>query len=173
MIKNREFKAKVNHLEWYEQKLLKLNPTFKGTDYQKDTYFNVGTDKKLKLREGNIENALIYYERPEVADEKSATILLYKHQPDVQLKLILEKLHGIDIIVEKERKIYFCDNIKVHFDQVKGLGTFLEVEAIKDEDSSITELELDKQCREMRVYFSIQDEQLLAYSYADLLRDVK
>ena len=173
MIKNREFKAKVDQLESYEQKLLKLDPTFKGIDHQKDTYYNVGADKKLKLREGNIENALIYYERPEVADEKSATILLYKHQPDAQLKLILEKLHGIDIIVEKERKIYFCDNIKIHLDQVKGLGTFLEVEAIKDEHSSLTETKLEEQCQEMRTYFSIQDDQLLAYSYADLLRDVK
>jgi len=69
MIKNREFKAKVDQLESYEQKLLKLNPTFKGIDHQKDTYYNVDTGKKLKLREGNIENALIYYERPEVANE--------------------------------------------------------------------------------------------------------
>ena len=173
MIKNREFKAKVDQLKSYEQKLLNLNPTFKGIDHQKDTYYNVGADKKLKLREGTIENALIYYERPEVADEKSATILLYKHQPDAQLKLILENLHGIDIIVEKERKIYFCDNIKIHLDKVKGLGTFLEVEAIEDEHSSITETKLEEQCSEMRAYFSIQDSQLLAYSYADLLRDVK
>ena len=170
MIKNREFKAKVDQLESYEQKLLRLNPIFKGIDHQKDTYYKVGNDKKLKLREGNIENALIYYERPEVAEEKSATILLYKHQPDAQLKLILESLHGIDIIVEKERKIYFCDNVKIHLDKVKGLGTFLEVEAIKDEESRLTETKLEDQCSEMRAYFSIQNSQLLAYSYADLLR---
>ena len=171
MIKNREFKAKVDQLKSYEQKLLNLNPTFKGIDHQKDTYYKVGNDKKLKLREGTIENALIYYERPEVADEKSATILLYKHQPDAQLKLILENLHGIDIIVEKERKIYFCDNIKIHLDKVKELGTFLEVEAIKDENSRLTATELEEQCSKMRAYFSIQDSQLLAYSYSDLLRN--
>lgn len=173
MIKNREFKAKVNQLESYEQKLLQLNPIFKGIDYQKDTYYKVGSDKKLKIREGIIENALIYYERPEVADEKSARILLYKHHPDDQLKLILEKLHGIDIVVEKERKIYFRDNIKIHLDRVKTLGNFLEVEAIKDEHSSLTEKKLEEQCQKMRTYFSIQEDQLLAHSYADLLRDVE
>ena len=54
-IKNFEFKAKVDNLEEYENKLLKLNPFFKGTDHQIDTYFNVSKGR-LKLREGNIEN---------------------------------------------------------------------------------------------------------------------
>lgn len=173
MIKNREFKAKVDELRSYEQKLQKLNPKFIGTDHQKDTYYKVGAGRKLKLREGNIENALIYYKRPEIAGEKSADILLYEHQPDEKLKMILEALHGIDIIVEKERKIYFCDNVKVHLDKVKGLGTFLEVEAIMDERSSLTEAQLEEQCSEYRDFFSIERHQLQALSYADLLRSSK
>jgi len=35
---------------------------FKGTDDQTDTYFNV-SNGRLKMREGNIENNLIFYER--------------------------------------------------------------------------------------------------------------
>ena len=170
MIKNREFKAKVDELRSYEQQLQKLNPKFMGTDHQKDTYYKVGEDRKLKLREGNMENALIFYKRPEIAGEKSADILLYKHRPDENLKLMLEALHGIDIIVEKERKIHFCDNVKIHLDKVNGLGTFLEVEAIMDERSSLTEAQLEEQCSEYRDFFSIQQHQLQAHSYADLLR---
>jgi adenylate cyclase class IV len=64
-IKNFEFKAKVEDLDKYEQKLLTLNPVFYGIDHQVDTYFNV-SNGRLKLREGNIENALIDYEREDM-----------------------------------------------------------------------------------------------------------
>ena len=58
-IKNFEFKAKIDEIEKYENKLLTLNPKFQGLDHQIDTYFNLQYGR-LKLREGNIENNLIY-----------------------------------------------------------------------------------------------------------------
>lgn len=47
-IVNFEFKAKVDELEKYENKLLALNPVFHGLDRQIDTYFNV-KNGRLKL----------------------------------------------------------------------------------------------------------------------------
>ena len=52
-ILNFEFKAKTDNLEEKEQKLLELDPLFKGEDHQVDTYFHVEKGR-LKLREGNI-----------------------------------------------------------------------------------------------------------------------
>jgi adenylate cyclase class IV len=66
---NFEFKAKHDDIEGLEQKLLALNPLFVGEDHQVDTYFNV-PNGRLKLREGNIEHALIFYDRPDDADAK-------------------------------------------------------------------------------------------------------
>ena len=66
-IKNFEFKARVYNLDNYDKKLLSLDPAFHGIDEQVDTYFRVSKGR-LKIREGNIENALIYYERDDVAD---------------------------------------------------------------------------------------------------------
>jgi adenylate cyclase class IV len=57
-IKNYEFKAKVDEIQKYENKLLALNPDYKKLDHQIDTYFNV-EQGRLKLRKGNIENSLI------------------------------------------------------------------------------------------------------------------
>jgi adenylate cyclase class IV len=51
ILKNYEFKAAVKDINDLEQKLLKLNPVFKGDDHQVDTYFNVNSGR-LKLREG-------------------------------------------------------------------------------------------------------------------------
>jgi adenylate cyclase class 2 len=97
-ILNVEFKATSSCVNILEEKLNTLNPLFIGEDDQTDTYFNVPKGR-LKLREGNIENALIYYERENTANAKSSSVILYKHHPDYGLKNILATLHGIKVIV--------------------------------------------------------------------------
>ena len=164
---NIEFKAKANDIKALEEKLLTLNSTYIGEDHQKDTYYNVG-DGRLKLREGNIENALIWYKREDVAAAKQSDILLYKHAPDDALKKILLKLHGIKVVVDKIRKIYFVDNVKFHFDKVEGLGTFIEVEAI-DDNGSIGIEKLKNQCSYYIDFFEIKEEDFMKKSYSDML----
>jgi len=134
-ILNYEFKARVSSLAYYENLLLSLNPVFHGTDHQVDTYFRA-THGRLKLREGNIENALIQYDRHDVAGSKESRIVLYRHAPDPALKAILTAQLGVQVVISKTRRIYFIDNVKFHFDEVENLGTFIEVEAIGSEDGS-------------------------------------
>ncbi len=164
---NFEFKAKANNLYVVENKLLTLNPRFVGEDHQVDTYFNVPKGR-LKLREGNIENALIYYERENTTDAKQSDIALYKHTPNKALKELLTKVHGIKTVVDKRRKIYFIDNVKFHFDLVQQLGTFVEVEAI-DEDGSIGVEKLQEQCAYYAGFLGIVQSDYIAFSYSDLL----
>jgi len=164
---NFEFKARAKDLKKLEQKLLKLNPVFKGEDHQTDTYFNVPKGR-LKLREGNIENALIYYERPDAAAAKASDILLYKHLPEISLKEILAKTNGIKAVVDKKRRIYFIENVKFHFDTVNELGTYIEVEAI-DENGQRTLEELEKQCKKYFTLFDLQESDYVSKSYSDLI----
>ena len=166
-LKNYEFKAKASDLDKLEQKLLGLNPIFKGEDHQIDTYFNVHSGR-LKLREGNIENALIYYERPDIADAKQADILLYKPSPEKSLKDILAKVLGIKTIVDKTRRIYFIENVKFHFDMVENLGTFVEVEAI-DETGDTGLEKLKEQCNKYFLFFGLEKSDLVDKSYSDLI----
>jgi adenylate cyclase, class 2 len=164
---NIEFKAKASNIVALEEKLQALKPRFIGLDHQIDTYYHV-TKGRLKLREGNIENALIWYERSDFAGAKQSDIILYKHAPDDALKSILEKLHGIKIVVDKKRKIYFVDNVKFHFDRVDGLGTFVEVEAI-DADGSIGTEKLRQQCDYYASFFEIAADDFMEVSYSDML----
>jgi predicted adenylyl cyclase CyaB len=166
-ILNVEFKAKASNLAILEEKLQKLNPQFIGLDHQIDTYFNV-LKGRLKLREGNIENALIFYERSNEASAKTSTIQLYKHTPDASLKALLVQAHGIKVVVDKRRKIYLVNNVKLHFDEVQGLGTFVEVEAI-DEDGSIGKQILQQQCEQFAELFGVQQQDYVAVSYSDLM----
>jgi predicted adenylyl cyclase CyaB len=164
---NYEFKARVTALEVMESKLKLLEPVFKGEDHQLDTYFNV-PNGRLKLREGNIEHALIWYERPDTAGAKQSNVILYQHQPDPALKHILASSLGIKTIVDKKRRIYFIDNVKFHFDRVEGLGTFVEVEAIDlAGDQGIEKLK--DQCDRYAALFELQPDNYVANSYSDIL----
>ena len=169
-IKNFEFKARVDNTEQYENKLLALNPRFEGVDHQVDTYFNVSKGR-LKLREGNIENSLIYYERENVADAKRSDIILFRFQPDKALKEILILQLGIKVVVDKLRKIYFINNIKFHFDTVTALGSFIEVEAI-DHKGELTIEQLKQQCDQYFIFFELDKMQLVDKSYSDLIEAV-
>lgn len=164
---NIEFKAKVTDIGFAENKLLTLNPDYKGEDNQTDTYFSVN-EGRLKLREGNIENALIWYKREDIAGVKRSDILLYKHSPDKALKDILTKLHGVKVIVDKKRRIWFIDNVKFHFDEVKGLGSFIEVEAI-DNNGDIGIEKLEEQCNFYVTFFGLNHGDFLKESYSDIL----
>ncbi|MEO6870043.1 MAG: class IV adenylate cyclase [Ginsengibacter sp.] len=166
---NFEFKARVEHVDEAEQKLHQLNPTFIGMDLQTDTYFKVNQGR-LKLREGNIENSLIYYDRQNLAGAKQSDIILYKHQPEKALKAILTKVHGVKVIVKKQRKIYFIENVKFHFDKLAALGEFLEVEAI-DPDDSIGIDKLKEQCDYYAKFFNIEKEDYLSESYSDMINE--
>lgn len=166
-VKNFEFKAKVNNLEPYENKLLTLGPVYHGLDHQTDTYFNV-PNGRLKLREGNIENALINYDRADIAGSKQSDIILYKHLSNPALKKILAHQLGIKTIVDKKRKIYFINNVKFHFDSVENLGTFIEVEAI-DQDGTFTTEELQQQCNHYFQFFELTQDQVIDKSYSDLI----
>ena len=164
---NIEIKAKSHDQESVRKILKSKNADFKGVDHQIDTYFQVNNGR-LKLREGNIENKLIQYNRENTAGPKQSDITLFRSDPKSSLKAILTKACGILVVVDKKREIYFIDNVKFHVDVVEGLGTFVEIEAI-DSDGSIGKDRLLAQCQFYLDLFGILEEDLIAVSYSDLL----
>lgn len=164
---NIEIKARCSNPENIEQILLDENANFKGLDHQIDTYFNVPKGR-LKLREGNIENSLIFYERENISGPKKSQVQLYKTQSESGLKEVLYHSLGINIIVDKKRKIFFIENIKFHIDEVKGLGSFVEIEAI-DKHGTIGQTKLEAQCDRYIKKFAIDNNELISVSYSDLL----
>lgn len=163
---NIEIKASCSDQDTIRDVLNIKHAQFRGEDHQVDTYFKV-PHGRLKLREGNIENSLIFYERENIEGPKKSEVILIK-DPAPSLKEILSKALDIIVVVDKKREIYFIDNVKFHIDTVLGLGTFIEIEAIK-EDSSKEETKLLEQCRFYLDLFGILREDLISDSYSDLL----
>ncbi len=164
---NIEIKAKLDNQDRIREILKSRNADFKGIDHQIDTYFKVNNGR-LKLREGKIENHLIYYQRENKEGPKQSDITLFKSNPKSSLKEILTKALGILVVVNKQREIYFLDNVKFHIDTVKDLGMFLEIEAI-DNDGTIKKEKLLEQCQYYLDLFQIPKNDLIPVSYSDLL----
>ncbi len=140
---------------------------FKGTDHQTDTYFNVPSGR-LKLREGNIENNLIFYERHNQAGPKQSHFHLVKIEDAAALKEVLAKSNGIKVIVEKRREIFYINNVKFHIDEVPGLGTFVEIEA-GNVLADLSAAALQAQCDHYMKEFGIKEGDLVEISYSDML----
>ncbi len=162
-----EIKARTNRIDEIRAILQEKNATSKGIDHQVDTYFKIETGR-LKLRQGNVETNLIYYNRPNTKAPKKSTVLLYKPDESDHLKAILEAVHPVLCVVDKQREIYFIDNVKFHLDTVNSLGTFVEIEAIDDTN----ELDYDiilKQCNAYMSALDIAEGDLISVSYSDLI----
>ena len=167
---NVEVKATCADPEAVRQVLRRHGADFRGTDRQVDTYFPVPAGR-LKLREGNIENRLIYYERGDQPGPRRADVLLLDTAPGSPIKDILTRALGVRVVVDKRREIYFIDNVKFHIDVVEGLGSFVEIEAQSAPDETAPDLpeRLGAQCRAWMDELALRPEDLLTPSYSDML----
>ena len=166
---NIEIKARCNDPEYIRKILQKRGADFKGIDHQTDTYFIV-PNGRLKLREGNIEYSLVYYDREDISCPKRSDVIYYHPHKKAPVKELLSKALGKLITVEKKREIYYINNIKIHIDIVEELGNFVEIEAI-DETGSISAEQLYRQCTEYLELFKIKESDLLKNSYSDMLQE--
>ena len=164
---NIEIKARCTQPDKIRKLLKDQKADFKGTDHQVDTYFEV-PDGRLKLRQGTIEQNLIFYRRSNAKAPKASDINLVPAEHPKQLLELLTNALGQKVVVDKQREIYFIDNVKFHIDEVKELGSFVEIEAI-DKDGTIGEQRLHKQCRRYMKLLQIDESDLVAESYSDLI----
>ena len=166
-ILNIEIKAVMPNPTKARAVLVEKQAVFKGVDHQIDHYFKV-TEGRLKMRKGNIEQALIHYARDNQEGPKASEILLYKSSDLETLKEILMKSLETLVVVDKKREIYYIENVKFHIDQVEGLGNFVEIEAI-DENGTIGKAHLLEQCEYYMQLLGISEKDLRSDSYSDMM----
>ena len=164
---NIEIKARTTRAAEIRAWLLANHAEFRGTDCQTDTYFNT-VKGRLKLREGNIENNLIYYERQNQAGPKQSNFNLVAVPDAVGLKEMLAAAMGTKVAVVKQREIYFISNVKFHLDELEQLGSFVEIEA-SNKYAPLTVEQLNEQCNFYMQQFAIAPEDLVDVSYSDML----
>lgn len=166
---NIEIKARLDDLEAAGAIAESLGARYMGSDRQVDTYFRVPRGR-LKLRESLFAGEqLIPYDRPDLPGPKRADYEVLPAPRGGRTKEILSRLLGVEVVVEKVRRLWVLDDTRIHLDTVKGLGDFLEFEAVYSHGDSgaerLARLEVDR----LLAAFGVAEAALVSRSYRDLL----
>ncbi len=166
-MRNIELKARLDDLPAARRVAEALATQRLGVQEHIDTYFRCTTGR-LKLRQISGQAAqLIWYVRPSDPRPKASDYYLV---PAPQPETLIAALHsamGIVSVVRKRREIYLWHNVRIHLDDVDGLGHFLEFEAVLSPE--IDEAAGRGQLEDLMAQFGIQPKDLLAGSYIDMI----
>jgi adenylate cyclase class IV len=110
---------------------------------------------------------LIYYEREDVSGPKLSTFSVSPTPHPENLRMLLASALGIRAEVRKRRTVYVVGQTRIHFDEVEGLGNYVELEFM---------LRPDQDCEEGVVtvagllrQLNVSDADLVERAYVDLL----
>ncbi len=143
-----------------------LGAAERGVLDQRDTYFRV-PHGRLKLREEGASAQLIAYERPDQAAQRESSYRIVAVEEAEELKAALAAALGVSVTVAKERRLFLWEGVRIHLDKVKGLGDFIELEAVIGEDA-LDPGSAGRQVQELRRAFAIETDDLVGESYCDL-----
>lgn len=165
--RNIEIKARLNDPDGAERIAMHLS----GSDSahvlnQEDTYYKVPVGR-LKLREMDDDAELIYYRRGDTPGPTASYYLIVPVGSPGALKEVLEACLGVAAVVRKSRRLYLAGSVRIHIDEVEGLGSFVEFEAVLAEGAS--DDEAFRTVRWLMSEFAIAEEDLVAMSYSDLV----
>lgn len=165
-----ELKARADDLAITRKQLADLGARQIGIFHQTDTYYNTPKGR-LKLREvegAGAEAELIYYERENIAEPKKSSVSIFSIPNPKILKQILGHILQVKTVVDKVREILMYEDIQIHLDVVKGLGSFVEFESTTTQDAGHQERDLARLER-LRQQLGISLESLERLSYSDLV----
>jgi predicted adenylyl cyclase CyaB len=166
-MENIEIKARCSDINAVARAVGAAGGVHESTLEQVDTYFTVPNGRLKLRRENEISEVLIYYRRPDDSSPKLSRYELIPIHPGQRLGFILEQALGIRGVVRKRRELWRLDNIRIHLDEVEGLGSFIEfeVEVLAGRDISGCRAQAESLLKRLQ----ISELDLLAGSYSDLI----
>jgi predicted adenylyl cyclase CyaB len=129
-MRNIELKARLADLPAARRIAQQIATKRLGVQQQVDTYFHCHNGR-LKLRQiDGLSAQLVWYARPDQHGPKASDYRLVPVANPETLKAALAAALGVCGVVRKRREVFLVDNVRVHLDEVEGLGSFLEFEAV-------------------------------------------
>jgi predicted adenylyl cyclase CyaB len=165
--RNLERKVRNADLAAARAALQAMGARHEGVQHQTDTYFQARAGR-LKLREMEGQQAvLIWYDRPENAEVRTSAYYLVPVPDPALLRAALAGALGVRGEVRKQRDVWHWHNVRAHLDEVEGLGTFVEFEAVLAPGE--TEESSQERLKELSARLALQPGDTLRASYAELL----
>jgi homotetrameric cytidine deaminase len=170
-MRNVELKARDPDPDRSFERALALGADDRGEITQRDTYFAV-VRGRLKLREEEAEGTalwdeLIGYSRSDSTEPSTSSYLRVPVADAAALREALDSALGTLVTVTKRRRVLLWENVRIHLDEVEGLGSYVELEGVAEAESDLSG-EHDTVER-VRRELGIEDRDLVAGSYSDLL----
>jgi homotetrameric cytidine deaminase len=165
---NIELKARDRDPEATAARCRELGALEHGVIGQRDTYFPARSGR-LKLRESDDAAELIAYLRPDRARARESQYLLAPVSAPRELGEALDSALGTRVVVSKRRRLWLWEGVRIHLDEVEGLGRFIELEAVLP-DAGDPETARGK-IEHLRAELHIAPEDVVQAGYADLLLD--
>jgi predicted adenylyl cyclase CyaB len=165
---NIEFKAKLVDLEAARVTARRLSGSGPTILQQTDIFFPCPQGRlKLRIFDDN-HGELILYQRADHAGPRRSNYQIAKTSDPHPLREILQRVIGSAGTVEKVRNLYLAGRTRIHIDQVKDLGNFLEIEVVLNEIQSDTDgIRIAEQLARQ---FGITENDMVHVAYIDLLR---
>ncbi|HEY2105063.1 MAG TPA: class IV adenylate cyclase [Candidatus Binataceae bacterium] len=166
-MENVEIKARCADAAAMARAVAAAGAVCQSTFSQVDTYFNVPTGR-LKLRQtDNSARELIFYRR---ANQHAPKLSRYDRMPIAPgqtLDFLLTQALWVKTVVRKRRQLWRLDNIRIHLDEVEGLGPFIEfeVEVLPGRDVPGCRAQAQALLRRLE----IPESDLVGGSYSDLM----
>ena len=167
-MQNIEIKAYATDYDEQFEKGLSISTQPREILRQKDTFFKC-PQGRLKLREIPGQKAeLIFYQRADQAGPKVSVYHITRTQDSDQLLQTMSNVCGLVGVVTKVRTLLMCGRTRLHFDQVDGLGSFIELEVVMMPDDDLTLAQQEAQ--DLMQKLGIKSEDLIDCAYMDLMR---
>jgi len=125
---NLELKIKIDSFDSLIEKLKSINARQDSILLQKDIYYKIPAGL-LKLRIENGTKTLIFYNRDEISENRWSDFNLLKIE-DYNAEEFLSRLFEVEEVVVKKRRLFRFNHTRIHLDEVKELGNFLELETL-------------------------------------------
>ena len=165
--RNLERKARCADLSAAARAVECLGARHEGVLEQTDVYFRVPKGR-LKLRTmPGAPPVLIWYERPDEAASRWSHYYLVPISDPTTLRSALAAALGERGEVRKRRTLWLWHNVRIHLDEVGGLGMFVEFEAVMS--ASDDEATAHARLAELAAALGLTPADEVAGSYADLL----
>jgi len=167
MPRNVEIKARISNFEEVACLAAALADHGPTEIAQDDTFFFCGNGR-LKLREFTPhQGELIFYRRADQAGPRESFHVRAATTEPARLRQALTLAYGASGRVIKQRRLFLLGRTRIHLDQVRGLGSFLELEVVLEEAEPA-----DRGAREaekIMQQLGIASSQWIEGAYVDLL----
>ncbi len=167
MAKNLELKIAVKNFTSYRSILTKIGAKYIALLNQSDIYYKMNNGL-LKLRLFDDKAELIKYNRDESGKTRWSDYEILTLDA-AKAEKFLGRLFEIETIVKKKRELWMYDNSRIHLDNVKKLGKFLEIETLVLNGNA----DARKRFNSIKSFLILDDSRQILSSYRDLMLNCK